>query len=59
MTRMSQHTKDVEHQRTNNAAAKHVQETNHEINWKEAECLEREKITYPRKMILTSSKRKF
>ena len=32
-TRMNQHKKDVEYQRTNNAIAKHVQETKHEINW--------------------------
>ena len=32
----------VEYQRTNNVIAKHVKDTNHEVNWKEAECLEGE-----------------
>ena len=43
ITRMNKHKKEVEYQRINNAVAKHVQETNYEINWKEAEFLERRK----------------
>ena len=36
--------KDVEYQKkSNNAIEQHVQETSHETNWKEAECLECEK----------------
>ena len=38
-TRMNRHRKDVEYLRTNNAIAKHIQETKHKINWQEPECL--------------------
>ena len=48
---MNLHEKDVEYQRTNNGTAKSLQETNHEINWKEAEFLERDRRTYPKKII--------
>ena len=41
---MNQHGKEDEYQEKDNSFAKHVQETNHVINWEEAEYLEREKI---------------
>ena len=43
MTRMNQHKKEVDYQGSNRAIAKKLKETSHEIDWKEAERLERGK----------------
>ena len=39
LMRMNQYKMDIEYQRPDNAIAKHVHETSHEIKCKKAECL--------------------
>ena len=43
--------KDVECKRTNNAIAKHVIETGHSINWQNTKWIEKQKGTFPRKLL--------
>ena len=42
--------KDVEYSRTNNAIAKHIIETEHDINWEQVQCLKGDKIKYRKKI---------
>ena len=50
--RTEQHKKDVEFGRSySNVIVKHVEEHNHQIDWDNAMCLEKEKILYPRKIL--------
>ena len=50
--RIDQHKKDVQFRRTlSSAIARHVEQSEHEMDWDSVECLENEKRTIPRKIL--------
>ena len=49
--RIGQHKKDIQYRRENSAVVKHVLELGHQIDWDTIECLEKEKIKIPRRII--------
>ena len=46
--RIDQHKKDVEY---SSAIARHVEQLDHEMDWTNSECLEKEKRLIPRKIL--------